>query len=199
MSRNANRQRQLIANEAARIVIEQSLRDLHAAKLKAAERLGLSGRGALPRNTDIEAAIRSHQALFGGSDHQLLLKTLREAALEGVRFFSEFHARLVGPVLAGTADSNSPVNLHLFADTPEAVAFFLDREGVPYDQSERRLRVTREDHRSYPLFRFMAGDVAIEATVFPLHARRQAPLSPVDGRPMERADEAAIRSLQLTA
>lgn len=196
MARSSPRQRQLIANEAARIVLEQSVRDLHAAKLKAAERLGLSGQGQLPANTDIEAAIHSHLALFGGADHSANLSRLRQAALEGVQFFAQFHARLVGPVLHGTVDPHSAVNLHLFADTPESVALFLEAEGIPFDESQRRLRVSRETHEFFPMYQFMAGEAAVEVTVFPLSARRQAPLSPVDGRPMQRAGESEIRALQ---
>ncbi len=195
MPRSSDRQRQLIANEAARIVLEQSVRDLHAAKLKAAERLGLSSRGKLPSNTDIEAAIHSHLALFGGLNHTDHLKKLRDAALQAVRFFATFHARLVGPVLAGTADPNSPVNLHVFADEPETFALFLQSRGVPCDQTQRRLRVSRERHEIYPVFRFVAGDVPMEVTVLPQGSRRQAPLSPVDGKPMRRAGESEILAL----
>ena len=38
---------------------------------------------------------------------------------------SPFSPRLVGPVLNGTADHNSAINLHLFADSAEAVAITL--------------------------------------------------------------------------
>ncbi|MFK7955405.1 MAG: hypothetical protein AB8B96_04860 [Lysobacterales bacterium] len=195
MAKRLDRQRQLIANEAARIVVEQSVRDLHAAKLKAAERLGLSSHGKLPANTDIEAAIHSHLALFGGADHNQHLQTLREAALEGVQFFSDFHARLVGPVLAGTADRNSPVTLHVFSDSPESIALFLGEQGIPFDETQRRLRVSRERHETFLVYQFMAGEVAIELTALPLSSRRQAPLSPVDGKPMRRAGVAEIQAL----
>ena len=36
---------------------------------------------------------------------------------------------------------------------------------------------------------------AIEATVFPVDGVRQAPISPIDGRPMRRADAQAVREL----
>ena len=38
-------------------------------------------------------------------------------------------------------------------------------------------------------------DLAIEATVFPVDGMRQALISPVDGRPMKRADSSAVRKL----
>ncbi|MEM9532022.1 MAG: hypothetical protein AAGA23_14010 [Pseudomonadota bacterium] len=195
MPRSAERHRQLIAAEAARIVINQSVRDLHSAKLKAAERLGLDGRGALPRNVDVEAAVKEHLALFGGSSHASRLRQLREAALEGLQFFAPFSPRLVGPVLAGTADPHSAVNLHVFADTPDEVNLFLTREGVPFEEQQRRLRVSRERHEFYPLLRFVAGDVSVEVTIFPKEGLRQAPLSPVDGKPMTRAGVSQVALL----
>jgi hypothetical protein len=38
----------------------------------------------------------------------------------------------------------------------------------------------------------MQDESAIEATVFPVDGVRQAPISPVDGKPMRRADKNAI-------
>jgi hypothetical protein len=38
-------------------------------------------------------------------------------------------------------------------------------------------------------------DSAVEATVFPVVGVRQAPISPVDGKPMKRADARTVRDL----
>jgi hypothetical protein len=35
----------------------------------------------------------------------------------------------------------------------------------------------------------------VEATVFPLNGVRQAPISPIDGKPMRRADVETVRRL----
>ena len=106
-----------------------------------------------------------------------------------------FQPRLVGPVLSGEAGAHSDVTLHLFAETAEEVGLFLNHHHIPYDQAERRLRLSRDTHRSYPVFSFRAGDTAIDLVVFPLDGLRQAPLSPVDGRPEPRATLGAVRSL----
>jgi hypothetical protein len=42
---------------------------------------------------------------------------------------------------------------------------------------------------------FVAGDKEIEAVVFPLNGIRQSPSSPVDGKPMRRADIAELETL----
>lgn len=188
MAKNRDQQLRLrLADEAARIVLEQGVRDYQLAKRKAADSLGLGARSPMPRNTEIQDAIRSRQALFGGHHHEARLRDLRRSALEGLRFFEDFSPRLVGPVLNGTADAHSAVQLHLFADSPEEVTLFLDTHGVPYEQQERRYRLNAEQHESYPTVTFTAGEGPVDATIFPRKGLRQAPLSPVDGRPMARA------------
>jgi hypothetical protein len=47
----------------------------------------------------------------------------------------------------------------------------------------------------YPGVRFEINDHPIEATVFPTDGIRQAPVSPVDGRPMRRADVSELEAL----
>ena len=126
------RTRQVLAQEAARIIVNHGVRDYRLAKQKAAERLGVSARGALPGNPEIEAAVAEHLELFGGEDHADRLRLLRMAALGAMELLADFSPRLVGPVLSGTADGNSAVNLHVFADSPEAVALELEQIGVSY-------------------------------------------------------------------
>jgi len=43
--------------------------------------------------------------------------------------------------------------------------------------------------------RFELDQQVIDATVFPLDGIRQAPVSPVDGRPMRRADASELEAL----
>lgn len=193
-----NRERQLLAQEAARIIVEQGLRDYRAAKIKAAERLGLGDRRSLPGNAEIEIAVSEHLQLFGRESHATLLRVLRETAVSAMRFLEAWTPRLVGPVLNGTADANSAVNLHVFSDSAEVVAMHLGDSGISYRAYERRLRSHRNRKATattYAGFRFDHGQVAVEATVFPVDGIRQAPLSPVDGRPMQRADLEAVRAL----
>ena len=50
--------RQRLAHEAARLMAEGGIRDYHQAKLKAAQRLGIHDDASLPRNREIEDALR---------------------------------------------------------------------------------------------------------------------------------------------
>lgn len=192
---NGERARRLVAQEAARIIVNQGIRDFGLAKKKAAERLGLRDRGSLPGNAEIELAVSEHLQLFAGDSHTDLLQMMRQAALSAMAMLSPFSPRLVGPVLNGTADANSAVNLHVFADSAESVAFALEENGLSYRPYERRLKSRRGRAETYAGFEFHHGEASVQATVFPVDGIRQAPISPVDGKPMKRADEKAVREL----
>ena len=190
-----DRARQMLAQEAARINVEQGIQDFRLAKIKAAERLGLSGRGSLPGNSEIQQAVGEHLTLFGRESHSNLLQSLRRAALSAMEILSPFSPRLVGPVLHGTAATNSAINLHVFSDTPELIAMKLDENRLAYRSYERRLKSRRDRAETFAGYRFLQDDSSVEATVFPVNGMRQAPISPVDGRPMKRADHVAVQKL----
>jgi hypothetical protein len=187
--------RQAVAEEAARIMREQGVDDFLLAKRKAADRLGVTDASILPRNTEIEAALVAHQRLFASDRHEADLAALRRSALEAMRLMSDFQPRLVGPVLTGTASAHSEINLHLFTESPEAVSIRLEERGVPHEVLERRLRYERDRVVTYPALRFVAGRQTVDAVVFPLDGIRQAPSSPVDGKPMRRASAAEVEAL----
>lgn len=192
---NDDRARLILAQEAARIIVEHGIRDYRSAKIKAAEKLGMRNRGALPGNDEIERAVGEHLQLFGGTAHAGFLVLIREVGLSAMTLLSMFRPRLVGPVLSGTADANSSIELHVFSDSPEPVAMHLSKFGIGYKEYERRMKHRRDQVVVYAGFAFMREDVAIEATVFPLNGVRQAPISPIDGRPMKRADTKTVEKL----
>lgn len=191
----SDRARRVLAQEAARIIVEQGIHDYRVAKTKAAQRLGLSTRGSLPGNPEIERAVSEHLEIFGRESHLHLLCLLRQAALSAMELLAPFTPRLVGPVLHGTARANSAVNLHVFSDSAELVAQTLRRRNVPYRLYERRLKSRRDRSETFTGFQFTHDDSSIEATVFPVDGVRQAPISPVDGKPMRRADARAVQEL----
>ena len=191
----SDRARQMLAHEEPRIICEQGIQDYRLAKLKAADRLGMSERGSLPGNPEIEQAVSEHLALFGRESHSNFLQALRNAALSAMEMLADYSPRLVGPVLSGTAGETSAINLHVFTDTPEKIAYVLDHGQIPYKPFERRLKSRRNQPQRFAAFRFDHLDASIEATVFPFDGIRQAPISPIDGKPMRRADASAVRQL----
>lgn len=195
----AQEMRRLIALEAARLMSEHGIRDFHLAKRKAAERLGAGDDIGLPKNIEIEEALREHLRLFQATEQPQRLRKLREIARDAMQFFARFEPRLVGAVLDGTADRHSAVCLHLFSDSPEEVAAFLQEQGIPYEEQNRRLRMSHDVQQEHPVLLFSADDAAIDLTLLPRDAIRQAPLDRVDERPMRRATRAALEELLAAA
>lgn len=187
--------RHRLAHEAARLMAEGGIRDFHQAKLKAANRLGIHDDASLPRNREIEEALREYQRLFAGPGHAEGLRQRREAALRALEFLAAFSPRLAGPVLEGTADANAPVQLQLHSDDPEAVARFLEEHRIPTEVRTRRLRLDRERADDFPVWLFSAEELTFDLVVLPFDALRQAPLSQVDEKPMPRASAAQLRAL----
>jgi len=188
--------RRALAQEAARLMAEHGIRDFLLAKRKAAERLGvIDGVALLPKNSEIESALAEYQRLFRGASHLEALEAQRRAALAAMRYLREFAPRLGGPVLSGTATEYTEVQLHLFAERVESVTLKLLDGGIPHELTEKRLKLNAELVRPFPGVRFEVDDQPIEATVFPTDGIRQAPMSPVDGRPMRRADAGEVEAL----
>ena len=115
--------------------------------------------------------------------------------LTEAEFFAQFDARLVGPVLDGTADANAPVALQLYSDDADAVPRFLDEHLIPAKARTRRLRLDRERSDDFPVWLFSAEGLTFDLTVLPETALRQAPLSNIDEKPMPRASLAQLRAL----
>ncbi len=188
------RLRARLATETARIIAEEGVRDFRSAKNKAAHRLGVDARGALPTNEEIEQALADHQRLFRGAEQERLLARLRAGALELMDLFEDFETRLVGAALRGTAGEHTPIELHLFADCPERVSVFLIDRRIPYQIIERHWP-RYEGGSGFPQFRLALGELNAEVTVFPVDGPRHAPPCPVDGRPMRRASRAQLERM----
>ncbi|SIT68717.1 hypothetical protein SAMN05216526_0916 [Ectothiorhodosinus mongolicus] len=194
MSVNDLRMRQLIAEEAARIILDEGVLDYHLAKRKAADRLGAVQTRNLPRNTEIEAAVIERQRLFEDEETPLRIAHLQAVALKAMDLLERYSPRLVGSVLQGIDNGRQEITLHAFAESVEEVMFFLADCGVSYRVSERRVRSTR-GHEPTPCIEFGAEDVDIDVLVFPIDGLRQAPLSPINGKPMKRASAREVEAL----
>ena len=179
--------RQQVAAEAARIIATEGQHNYHAAKKKAAERIGISERLALPSNIEVKDALREYQSLYGGSAHQQNVDELRHTAVRAMQMLEEFKPRLVGSVLDGTADEHSRVALHVFAESVENVVLFFLERNVPFRQEQRQIRWHTGEHRTIPLVVSELEGRDIELAVFEEVDLRQAPPSPIDGKPQRRA------------
>ena len=191
----AQQMRLRLAQEAAQILLQNGSRDYYAAKHKAALHLGAADTRNMPSNTEIESALQEYQRIFRADVQPVELRRLRKAALQAMRFFSDFRPRLVGSVLRGTADEHSVVTLHVVASAVEDLNLFLLQSQIPFEMGEKRVRFQAELMQSLPVYRFVADDVPIEMVIFPEDGPRQPPLSPLDSKPMQRADIRALEKL----
>ena len=187
--------RQVIAAEAARIMSTQALFNYRTAKQKAAERLGIEIRTSMPSNAEVESALRAYQGFYGGQQHIQHLQKLRETALKVMHSLEAYSPRLVGPVLEGTANEFARVSLHVFNDPPDEIVIHLLDKGLVFRHEQRKIRWYDGSHRQLQLLVTDAEDTEIELTLFNHMDLRQAPPSPVDGRPLKRAPISEVESL----
>ena len=192
---DADRVRSVLAQEAAKYIAEGAMGDFHAAKLKAAEKLGLGNAGGLPTNAEIEAAITAHQRLFHGEAHRQHVRTLREAALIELVRLNAYGPRLVGTVLSGTANATALIELHVFFEPSEQVGEFLESQLGSIQSGARRHKFAGGDRADFPSYVYTASGNDIEVVVFPYRMRAQPPLDPVNQRAMSRASLEHVREL----
>lgn len=187
--------RERLAQTAARLMIEGGIEDYGLAKRKAAERLGVKDIGALPSNAQIAASVAERQRIFEPHIQPLRVEGLRRIALSIMDVLAPFQPRLVGPVLAGTATEVSAIELHAFADAPEAVAAHLVDHGLVLRDCERRYRYGAKRVSLVPGYQFVHEGADVVVVTFPEKDLRQAPLSPIDQRPMRRAGRSELMEL----
>ena len=184
--------RKSLAQEAARLIVEHGIRDYGQAKRKAAEQFRVGGASALPSNAEIESHVLEHQRLF---EPELQERRLRLIAADIMGMLSLFNPRLTGSVLRGIAAINSGIELHVFSDTPESVATALKKNGLVFRDYSHRYRFKGPQWTLVPGFKFQITGEEICTLVFPDMGFRQAPLSPVDQRPMKRMNREQLLAL----
>ncbi len=175
---------------------EEWVRDYQLAKQKACERLGFDHRCTpLPANREIEAALATRLRLFRGASITDTLQSARLRAAETMRLFERFQPRLVGALLRGNITQNTPIELHLFADHPDEVVFHIRRHRIHCQAFDRRVRFAGKRFVQIPGFRFDVEYGTVELLTFPSKQIREAPICPVEGRPMRRANLRAVEEL----
>jgi hypothetical protein len=97
--------------------------------------------------------------------------------------------------LSGTATRHAAITLHLFADTPESVIFFLMDQRVAYEEVWQRLHYGDAPARDYPSLKLNYAGADLRLVLFDLDEDRRSPASPVDGKPLRRATLAQLQKL----
>jgi hypothetical protein len=187
--------REQLAQEAARLIVDHGIHDYGQAKRKAAQRFGVRQAGALPSNAEVESSVIERQRIFAPDSHKYRLAAMRRLAADIMEFLADFEPRLVGAVLTGTVTDNAALELHVFTESPEAVLAELEVQGVSCRDCQRRYRFNGQDMTIVPGFSFTREGERVYIIIFPEKGVRQAPLSPVDRRPMQRAARRRVLAL----
>ena len=204
MSReNLDHIRQMIAQQAARMMAEDGINDFAYAKKKAGKQLGVSENSVLPTNAEIEEEIRLYHNIYNADEQPLELAKLRKAALMTMQLFERFNPHLTGSVLDGTAGKFSQTNIHLFADSAKDVEIFLLSQQIPFDSSEKSYRVSDKPskdkkekvRKTVPVFTLETELGLQKISVFDVDDMRIAVKRTVDGSNAERADILDLKAL----
>ncbi|MCU7929823.1 MAG: hypothetical protein KZQ90_03405 [Candidatus Thiodiazotropha sp. (ex Codakia rugifera)] len=177
-----------IAYEAARILTELRSDNVTHACQKAAAKYGVTRRQMMPSREEVEQALREQQRLLRGEQQPDVMQNLRLSALAAMQALQQFQPILVGSVFQGTADSNSRVKLHLFADTPEDILFTLSDLHIPWQEKQQTALFSDGSRNTLPSFLFSADGVVFELTVLPAGNPHKRPLDPIDNQPMQGAN-----------
>jgi hypothetical protein len=191
----ARERRHLVAHEAARWMTQSVIRHFQLAKPKASMLLRIHDEACLPRNSEIEEALRAYQRLFSGDDQSQHVLRLRQAAVEAMNSLQAFDPRLTGAVLDGTADARTAVQLHVFVDAIFEFDDFLQRAGIKALQRVRKLKLDRVRTVDVDVRLLTVDGIDFDIAVLPRDYIRQAPLSHVTEKPMARASLKQVSAL----
>ncbi|GHT82646.1 hypothetical protein FACS1894116_02790 [Betaproteobacteria bacterium] len=169
--RNVQRRREIVAL-AARMMAEDGVADFGFAKRKAARQLGASDTEALPTNAEIEAELRTWQALYHGEELAGRLAIMRHTAARLMRELAPFRPYLCGGVLDGTAGRYAEIELDLFPDSAKEVEIFLLDAGLEFTHRDIRkpLAVAPELVLSLEW-----DDIPARLSLYPASVERSAP------------------------
>ena len=135
-----------VAHLAANYLIDGIAETFQEAKAKAANSLGFTDSGNLPSNIWVQKALAENLALLEGETWSLRVKEMRVAAVQAMRFFSDFDPQLVGSVLYGTATAFSVICLHVYSDDVEPLIWRLNDAGINHRLREVTLKGTTKQN-----------------------------------------------------
>ncbi len=174
MEGRQNQLRQLIAQQAARMMAEDGISDYAFAKKKAGRQLGVVDMNCLPTNAEIAEEIKLFHEIYHADDQPEALRQLRSDALIVMQMLEKFNPHLTGTVLDGTAGLHAETHIHLFADSLKDVEMFLLNSQIPYETTEKSFRVSNDkrgakkgsDRKKVPVFTLEGPNGMIKLSVF---------------------------------
>lgn len=194
--------RKEIAQEAARIMYREGVKEYFNAKRIAAKRvLGKTEAKAtvrfrphdMPSNGEIKEELQRLSILAEGEDREARIFAMRVTALECMRKLEHFEPRLIGSVASGKIRQGSDIDLHVFTDDLEQLETTMDTLGWDYEHDEVLIRKNNE-FREFTHYYIDVG-FPLELSVYGTEERKITTRSSVSGKPIERVSAARLREL----
>lgn len=200
---NLQQLRQLIAQQAARMMAEEGISDFAYAKKKAGRQVGAADNNILPSNAEIEDELKLYNALYLSDEQPENLKELRKNALFTMQMLERFNPYLTGSVLDGTAGLGSETHIHLFADSLKDLEMFLLNQDIPFETNEKSYRIMNDGKRDkkgdsrkkVPVFTLETNTGLIRLSVFEPDDIRVSTKRAADGANAERANISEVSAL----
>ncbi|MEM8681652.1 MAG: tRNA adenylyltransferase, partial [Planctomycetota bacterium] len=179
--------RRQIAYEAAMLLYQRHESEYYRAKMKAARRVckGWVKPADLPSNAEIRDQVFSLTRTFESETHADELQEMRVEAMRMMRLLANFKPKLIGSVLTGHIRRGSDIDLHVFCNSPSAVATVLEQEGLVFD-AERKVVTKHGETRTYHHLH-VRDRFPTELTIYPANKSGYAFKSSVTGKTMESA------------
>lgn len=201
MSQKNSTIRYSIANEAARLMYQEDVKEYYTAKRMAAKRLfGKRGGkklhyrpGDLPSNGEIRDALYELVELAEGALRQQRLGGMRLVAFCTMTELLPFYPRLIGSVSTGAVRYGSDIDIQLFVDAEEEVEQHLWQLRWSFDRQQVCIHKFGE-FREYTHY-YIVDSYPVELTVYPKRELRFTPRSSTDGKPIVRLKPGDVQSL----
>ncbi len=187
--------RRRIAWEAARLIYFREETEYHRARTKAARRVcrGETPLVDLPTNREIREQIEAVARAFEGERRGVEVGEMRLEALRMMRILKEYQPYLVGSTLTGHVRRGSPIDIHIFCDSVEAVQDTLQKSHIPHEIVTKPGGVWGTE-KGCVCFHVTSRFVC-RLTLYPAAMVGQLPISATTGQPIQRANIGELERL----
>jgi len=125
--------RDKVAREAALLLYQGQEKEYKQAKIEAAKMFGAR---MLPSNSEVAVMLDKIADEQEGEERKKRLVTMREEALQIMKFLQRMHPVLIGSVWRGTAHKNSDIDVVVFHENPNVVLRVLNQNNFNVIKTE---------------------------------------------------------------
>jgi len=130
-----------IASLAARMIMEEGVKDYFFAKKKAAKSLGFHEDINLPTNSQIDIAIEEFHKIYNQDIGIDFLEHFKSQALNIMNMFKNFKPHLMNKLSEGIIPKFPEIKINLFADNIKDIEYVLLNSEIPYEFSETKTNI----------------------------------------------------------